>query len=899
MRSQPRARRLLPGLVALLWLIPATGRPCGPGVHVRDAQVLLELLVTEDPLWAADAETPLALSYLQLGSLAPDFQWATSRLGMGHDLGLAYHLLNSAQTPEQRLFALGHLAHQASDPVCEGFFAPALFASAPLGMFDLFTGDDGPRGETETIVEGFGDLIVGDWSAVVDLLYDFWFEDEAAVQRMRTIVGWYCETGAAFYGRRLDCPAVVAELEDLLDRGAVLLGGLDREQAREVLLGLVQQPPAALVDLFTSGLLSGLLGGELTPSAEVAAEAARFKETPLVDPVFWRMYDERFADLGPIHARARLHQRTQGWPSWNPNSLICGNLQSMLEFLPDEYATQPGLIVDSLEWRDEQGRALDEVDATAAGRTLEARVRFFAAWPFTGTVEGVVKQDQPGWSGEADPVLGSGILEVDLDPAHYVSEPRSELVVPFTVDVEQSLGFYVELRVQGDSRPFFTTSLDRVWTSEDLDLDRPLYRDNFATYGRWPPSLPVSDSHATGSTLRVQARVAPRGKGLPGVEVSLQPGDQAAITAANGGALFDLLPGGDYQLTATAAGYLGEEPRLLTLADREERWVQLPLHLLPVIALPGPAYDSTRPLRLTWNGDGFDQQQELFLAQAFDLDGTPRGEEQEVGAGSRGALTIQPPPPDGGSVTIRLRARYKDGTFGPKGESSTIVADGSPPTVVSLELREAPDQPGCLPAGTPLPWLPRLQAELRGAEPHTDLVRLAWRPDEGAWREVPGEAWTRGGPDGAWQALLPLEDPDLEAGTKVTFLVVNAAGLEATVADQELPTWGRERLCAPTDEDAGGGPADTGPEEDLEPSPTDGGTPEDDLAMPADVEAGGRDLGTERDATTATDATDASAPVAAGEGDSGCQCGIAPSAAGPRGAGLVLRVVALLVGRTR
>ena len=125
------------GLVVMLILAcPASARASGPGVHVREAARTLELLTAKDAAWAEAAKQPLALAYMQLGSIAPDFEWAADAVHFGHSKELSYHLVDAAKSapPGYAFFALGHLTHQASDPAGETFFTPAVFSSAAVGM---------------------------------------------------------------------------------------------------------------------------------------------------------------------------------------------------------------------------------------------------------------------------------------------------------------------------------------------------------------------------------------------------------------------------------------------------------------------------------------------------------------------------------------------------------------------------------------------------------------------------------------------------------------------------------------------------------------------------------------------------------------------------------------------
>ena len=186
-------------VLTFLAVSPRSASACGPGVHILQADRVLERLAAIDEEWAALAETPLARAFLHLGSIAPDIGQAVPGLTFhSHDVDLSYHLLDSAVEPHQRLFALGHLTHQGADPACETFLTGTLMASAPLGLYDLIDGYDDAMGESEGLVEMFGDLVLGDYDGIFYCLATttgktLWkFEAEAEIS-----------SGANFYGDKV------------------------------------------------------------------------------------------------------------------------------------------------------------------------------------------------------------------------------------------------------------------------------------------------------------------------------------------------------------------------------------------------------------------------------------------------------------------------------------------------------------------------------------------------------------------------------------------------------------------------------------------------------------------------------------------------------------------------
>jgi hypothetical protein len=643
----------------------------------------------EDPDWAALAELPLARSYLRFGSLSPDFQHAADAIGFGHDKSLSYHLLEKAQEekPEFLLFALGHLAHIGSDGAMEGFIVPAYFSSAPIGTFSLYGEYPDGRGDSEGIVESFGDLLIGDWFLLVDTLYDFWFADEAAKERATEVFAWYCLTGAAYLGKDVDCAFAQAQLEEKLAKGEGILGAMTRAEAKEFVQMLLDQPLADLVDLAASGLFSALLAGEYEQNADFEQEVVHFKESLLTTPEFWTLYeDENLGLLGPTFSRNFLALKSSAgtWPSYNGNAIICGNLQSVMNFLPDKTDVIVGLTVDDVSYWSEDDQPVTIVTPELAGKPLQARVRLFSSLPFDGTVRGVVRRDAPGFDTTPDASVGEAETELSIDPLDYPFEPRSELTIPFVADPQEGLGFYVELYGEDLDGPLFTTSWDRLWSIDGIDFARSIYKNGFGTYGHWPFSLPVAEPKLAPSALFVRARIAPAGLGIPGAAVVLGSG-QEGKTAANGLALFDWLDAGTVSVEVSADLYAPATPLSVELAPNALHWADVALHAVPQPQGPaGGQWEDPECVPFHWDVAPFGDQVETFLVRPFAEDHlTPLKAEKEAGAEGETNVCFKPALDLGTTLVLHVVARYVDGTLGIEGSSEpvTIVAPPAPEPV--------------------------------------------------------------------------------------------------------------------------------------------------------------------------------------------------------------------------
>lgn len=768
-------------ILAPLMLLSAPAYPCGPGIHILEAARAGELLATMNEAWAADLASPLAAEYLALGSIAPDFQNALGTITFGHSAALSYHLLDAAaeKGPEYRLFALGHLAHaSASDPACEMFLTPTLLASAPIGIMDITT-EDGPQGESEGLIEVFGDLILGDWDTLVDVVYAFYMDGPDAEARGQDIFMWYCLEGKAQSGHAVDCNAAWAEFTSLVDSGKAFLGDMDRETAREFLHSMIDQPPAALAEVFAGGIVQQLLGDRMDKSANYDREFARFISGPAMDPAFWARYDDFLYRLGPEWVVERLRTRETGFPSWSGNAMIAGNVQSMMNFVPDAYHVVPGLIVDDVRWLNGAGQAVSSLAAAHEGTPMTARVRFFSSYPFDGTIRGVVRKDLPGRNVAADPIVAQADLAIAIDPLAYVTTPRHTLEVPFTVDTEGAIGLYLDLWVDGGNGPWLTTNWDLIWGISDLDLDQPSIRNHFGTYGHWPPSLPVAAPTVPDGRVLVKARVAPAGGGIDRAQVTFGAEGPSWTTGFNGIAVFDITDTTTVPVSVAAEGFAPADPVEAQPALHADVWVESFLHGIPRITV-APWTTHASCIAYSVARDPFQGQVSRFLTHAqLGTDIDVRTPVVETPADKEGAVCFPQALEDGAQVLLRTVPRYRNDTLGVEGTAIAWL-DASAPLLDAPEFQVMDD-----PCHEDVPFIKPFVVSVRVTEPHSPIDVVDWKSDGdwvvAAWDAVPGEV------AGTFQISFPVDVTVLRPGDTLSVRVANAAGL-ATQQSATLPS---------------------------------------------------------------------------------------------------------------
>lgn len=767
----------------------------GPGVHNREAFEVLKALAEVDPEYAALLESPLARSWLTLGSVAPDFMFMADALGFGHEPGLSAHLRAEATAmgPEYRLFALGHQCHVASDGSSEAFVVPALFSAAAVGPTDLFA-DQAAYKEAEGVVESLGDLLTGDWHAVVDTFYDLWIPP-ADRSGFEAVFAWYCETGSAFLGRPVDCLAAREELGEGLAKLEEVFSLFDRAGAHGFVDHLTSLPIPELMDFALSlaggdafgGLLGAELGAGLTPWVD--AEVAWLNSTAFVTPGFWARY-EGLAELGPRFALDRIRDGSSGWPSYDISAIESGLVTSALQAVALEDLREPdadfdevgapvfpGVFVDELVFRGPDGAVLSELRPEHAGQTITAQIRFFSAWPLTGTVIAKVRADLA--SLRFDPVVAERRVEVDIDPRRYAVVARETVMVSFIADLEGTLGYGVELWVDlgegggegGGERLAIATGRDRLWLAPSLGRARPAFAE---LLGLSPRSLPVAGAWSEDGLALVEVEVGPpsaaSGPVLGGALVRV--GGVVATSSESGDAVFAPRVG-SHALLVRAPGFHDHSGTLAVRAVRSSadaenitRTTVLLEPVLGIVAGDGRFVTSRSVIPVAVEGAA------LGLAAGFEVrvDGVPPRGVATLGADGVGEVVLAEPVADGTRLGVTGHAVYPSGVGRPS--TTSVVVDASPPTL-AMDVTVHGGAAACAPEAGP--WRPPYEVLVVVGEPHSGPVALSVSRDLGTFEEIElgesGEA-----------------SVDVEAGgapLTLTVRAVNQAGLE-TMAAVEL-----------------------------------------------------------------------------------------------------------------
>lgn len=777
-------------LLTLGGTMPGPGAAAfGPGVHNREAFAVLMALAESDPEYAALLESPLARSWLTLGSVSPDFMFMADALGFGHETGLSAHLMIDAlgRSPEYRLFALGHQCHVASDGSSEAFVVPALFSAAAVGPTDLFA-DQVAYKEAEGVVESLGDLLTGDWHAVVDTFYDLWIPP-ADRSGFEAVFAWYCETGSAYLGRPVDCVAARAELGDGLAKLEEVFSLFDRAGAHDFVDHLTTLPIPELMDFALSlaggdafgGLLGAELGAGLTPWVD--REVAWLNTTAFVTPAFWARY-QGLAELGPSFALDRIRDGSSGWPSYDLFAIESGLVTSALQAVALEDLREPaggeggapvypGVFIDELVFRGPDGAVLSELDEQHAGRTITAQVRFFSAWPLTGTVIAKVRADNA--SLRFDPVVTERRVEVDIDPRRYAVVARETVTVSFIADLEGTLGYGVELWVDlgegGGERLAIATGRDRLWLAPSLGRSRSAFAE---LLGLSPRSLPVAGAWSEDGLALVEVEVGPpsaaSGPALAGALVRV--GGVVATSSEFGDAVL-AQRAEPHTLLVRAPGFHDHSGSLAVRAVRSsadvENITRTTVLLEPVLGLvagDGRFVSSRSVIPVAVHGAA------LGLATGFEVrvDGVPPRGVVTLGADGVGEVVLAEPVADGTMLGVTAHAVYPSGAGRPS--TTTAVVDASPPTL-AMDVTVRGGAGGCAPEAGP--WRPSYEVLVVVGEPHSGPVALSVSRDGGGFEEVElGESGEAGF----------VVEPGAEALT-VTVRAVNQAGLE-TAAPVEL-----------------------------------------------------------------------------------------------------------------
>lgn len=790
-------------LLCGLWVAPVAFAH-GPGAHLREADRTLELLAEQDGEWAALVDAPMASSYLRLGSIAPDFQWISSELPFGHGKSLSYHLLDVAETPQQKLFALGHLAHILSDANAEMFLTPTVFGSQPLGLLNVFQGQEDLQAESETLCEGFGDLLFGDWVGTIDLLYDFYLEGPEAIERATEILEWYCAEGEALTQRGTRCDVVVDQILTALGTADGILGGSGRSAARQLIGNLVSGSPRSVLDLFATGFLSFLLGSDSTPSRIHDRELARLRETPLITRAFWEIYDDHFLDLAPTWTIDHLRVRSTDWPDWEARGIIAGNIQSMMQAV-DEYNVVPGLLVDRIRWLDDQDASLSSIGDDHVGE-VTVELRFYSTMPWSGDVHVVVRGDREGLSRESDPEMARTTFALDIEPKEYTERPRDLLTATFTPDAENVQGYYVELYADDLEGPFFTTSVDRFWRTQAFDLYEPIYRTNLRTYGGFPESLRHRDFVPTVGTAMVHVFNAPDGLGFAGAEVTLVEDRTRVLTTGRGGVVaLDGLAPGTWEVEVSSDAHEGTARGEVEVVAGELNWIALPMVRRPVVEGPSGWVSSRTCFDYAWDVAAFDGQVSEVAVRLLDAQGVVRVERTRSSTARE--ICSDAPLEDGTRVQVEVETFPEDDDLRASGRSAFFGVDGSPAEVSVQGVEWAWDDACTTPQS--------LRVAVLAEDPHAPVERMGWRRarDEGDGAAL----WT--GSAGRVEETLEIPASDLGTLTRVILVTTQASGLETQTEVLISPP--SAESCDPSEEE----PVEPEPEEPGPVPPPDEGRP--------------------------------------------------------------------------
>ena len=775
-------------LITTLLSVPKISEACGPGLHVVEADGAFALIAEANPEWQNIWDQALQpATMLHLGSISPDLQNAMPTIGFGHGVPISYCLMDRAaetQDPDLILFALGHLTHNAADPACETFIQNALFSSAPIGMLNVFAGFDDQKGETEGIFETYGDLLFGDWDAVIDVLYDIWLDGPEAKAATNELLTWYCENGKVCANKpNINCAAVLVEAAQTLATADQYLGGMSRVQAKQFLNTLISQPLEDLLDFATGGLLQEFLGDDGGMSDEFDSEILRLKSGPLADENFWNYYPSSpMVELGPQFSLGFFNAKpsSPSFPTFDPKAMASGNILSLFQFADEDFAVTPGLLVDGLWWKNGNANTTTTVAPADNGTEFSATIRFFFALPFEGTVSAVVRKDLPGLDTSDDPVMGEFSAEFTMDPNLYPETPRQSLTVPFVVDTEDALGFYLELYVDDSLLPHFSTNFDEVWTCGNLNVNRPVIYNNFDTYGHWPSSLPVAGVTQDGGILFVRAAAAPFGAGVEGAVISCESDLLPPVTApSNGTAVHEEVPPGNYTFTVAAPGFYPSQGASLEAVAGEKRHLTFLLDGEVAVDQTAPYMDSHN-VQLSWNVDHFAPQVKSMQAQVISGDGDAEAilvDWFDVDSSGQWDADLSNVLLDGQPFHLELQPTYVNDELGRVSSSDVVIADESAPAI-SVEAVQDIGGLECLAEEADAPYRPMVLVNLEITDEHSPVATLQWSDDEGGTWNDQGIAETLE----VGTNLLTLEVPE-KAQVANTFIWVRSGNLANVISE--------------------------------------------------------------------------------------------------------------------
>lgn len=806
-------KKVAAGVVAALaisLLVPTAALPCGPGIHIRESDNIWPMLVEQYPNLAGLQDTEMFETYLHIGAILPDFQWFLP-IKQGHSSEFSLYLIAQAidMEPRFQVAALGHLMHNSvSDPLCEQFWTPTLMASVPLGMVYLLEGYGDAHGMSEGITEVLGDLLVGDWDALIDLIYDMYLDGPDAQARGHEGITWYVEQMNAYYGTDTDPEAVWQSLVDKISEYQTYLMGFDRQGAKDFFHELKGDTPADTIAFFTGDLIADLAGDAAARCEEFDTNIGTVMKSALVEQSFWDIYgDTLLSDLSAFWYLDRVEpfagtmtagdvaNGVLGWPSWSGNPMISGNVMSTMQFLPEIYDVVPGLIVDEVTWMDGNGTPITQYSSAVLTGTLKVRVRYYTAYDFNGDVRLVVRNDMPGLDQSGDEIVGEHTESVNLNPRGYVLGERSVIETEFTPGQAMIDGFYFELYADDNAGPWFTSSWDGIMASGKVPVYQKIYRDNFATYGKWPPSLPVSaDLAPADCVFYVMTRTFAGGGPIPGTVVSLIPEEvqdpsiePRTITAAeNGMAVFDLVEPGTYSVVSeTPDGFVSPATDTIYMncapVTPRQVWSTQEFHVIPRVWINNGISGRNDCIVFETNAPEFFGKAEKFIVSVTNAmdSGVVLLPEIEKAARPKIEACFPTPVENGTSVVIHVVPKYVNGLgLGAEGVSTPVLVDSTAPVIDAVELFKV--QTTCDDVYPVHPFHARLYVTSQvGA-----ITSVAWKKDDNQWEDRAFESAPGEMPYTSAITLVFLqEDMDgLFIGDDIAFRVTNSAGISGEMS---------------------------------------------------------------------------------------------------------------------
>ncbi len=750
-----------------------------------------------------NTDTPLFSTYLHLGSIMPDFQWFLP-FHQGHSSEFSQYLVQMSMDQDSRfqILALGHLMHNSvSDPLCEQFWTPTLMASAPLGMVSLLEGYADAHGMAEGVTEVLGDPIVGDWDALIDAIFDVYLDGPEAEALGHEAITWYVDSMNAYYGSDTDGEAVWQGLVDKITEYQSYLAGFDRQAAKQFFHELRGETPADMMNLLTGDLIAKVAGDAAKRNQDYDLNIGFVMQSAIVDQAFWDIYqDTLLADLSSFWYIDRLNSFAEtllpddastmilGWPSWNHWPMVSGNIMSTMQFLPELYNVVPGLIVDEVTWMNSTGAPIGQVTTDMLTSTMKVRIRFYTAYDFDGDITLAVKGDLPGLDQSADPTYGQHTQAFDLDPRLYVTGTRSFIETEFQPGAALVDGFYFELFANGETKPWFTGNWDEIMASGEVPVYQDIYRDNFATYGKWPPSLPMAaGSGSRDCEFMVMARTFPNGGPIPDVTVTVgpagDPGDgdaESTRTRANGIAAFDLVEPGQYVITGRPDDTKGsrfvaidENPTPVECpAGGGTSWTMLQYHVIPRITVPGGISGRNDCVVFNTNSDEFWGRAEQFMITITNYyDETVIAPEVAKKARPRIEACFPSPLENGTTIQIRAVPVYVNGAgTGVEGFSGPILVDSTVPVVDDVQF--AATATTCQEGAAVFPF--EVDIYVSATTGPIDVVEL--QNDEDGWdilqfESVPGEM------PGTERLTVDFDADGRKPGDTLLFRLTNRAGV--------------------------------------------------------------------------------------------------------------------------